>query len=257
MYKRKFNSSLLIVLAISSTLFLISCQGQKSKQKPVTKEEAARNTIGKLTTNLTFDVTDTAKTEPVSIIIRSIYTGSYAAELRKDLKKYGLENTELTFFNDMTTYYNDAKTVEPIKIEDNKSINTIEVTETYATRDFWAQKEVKPYKHFRYFYGSLIQEYFRNFEINGTADLTLRHPANVEQNFFINLPFATTAKDKNVKYTTNYQHFEFTSSHKGNNIELHYAYHSLKDRIQKNEVPEYIKNAKEIYQILNYKVTEE
>lgn len=257
MYKRKFHSVLLIVLAISSTLSLNSCQEKAAEKKPLTKEEAAREAIGKLTTNLTFDVTDTASNAPVSLIIKSTYTGSYAAELRKDLKTYSVENTERTLLEDVTTYYNDAKSVEPIKIEEDKGTNTFEVTETYTIHDFWAQEQVKPYKHFRYFYGSLIQEYFRNFEINGTNDLTLRHPANVEQNIFINLPFASTAKDKNVKYATNYQYFEFASSRKGNNIELHFAYHSLKDHIEKNQLPEYIKNEKEIYQILNYKVMEQ
>lgn len=261
MYKNNSIIYPFIGSLICGILFLASCSNQEKLQAAQTaQKDSIPSSTGKLTVNQTFNVKDTAAANQVLLVISSIYTGTYATEMRAELAQKGQEATERIFNDDVNTYYSYAKTAEPIKFEDHTKANTLKVTESYtiSNADFWAMEDKKPYKHFRYFTASLIQEHIRNFELEDrTAALTLRYPANVEQNISINLPFATMVPNTFVKHETAYMYFEFASRYKGNHIELHYAYHSLKDHLEKNELTGYLVAAKKIDALLGYKVMQQ
>ena len=191
-----------------------------------------------------------------TLVVKSIYTGNYANNLRSNIAEDGISSLQKSYLEYLKHYYSDAELKEDFVINDDEEANQIELTESYTLQNIWVNEgDDKPGKY-AYFYGDLILNVLRKITLkNREEPLTLNYPVNIEQNISVELPFNLDNDESSEQVNNDFYNFGFYSSQQGNKFNLSYTFTALRDYIDGNQIDTYVRDTKKVKDMLSYYVS--
>ncbi|CAM4085789.1 Protein of unknown function [Pedobacter westerhofensis] len=227
-------------------------QGLVLKKGVNQPEKVQSRPTGKLVANLTFYPGDTLGLKKTKLIIKSVYTGNEADDMRSTIAEDGADGVESSFLKYYTDYYDDIEVNAALHFEDDEESNTIKITESYLIPAMWQKSEKEKSRYYAYFYGDLISHSIRDIDAkNRTVPMIQKYPQNVEQNITVHFPEAWTITTDPFELKTTAYEFKFDQTVKGKVMSLHYAYKTLKAVIDAKDVKQYVKDADAIKEQLS------
>ncbi|WP_285008231.1 DUF3857 domain-containing protein [Pedobacter faecalis] len=213
-----------------------------------------RKTLGKLTSNLRFNLADTTTNATTNLVVTSIYTSNYADTFREQLAESGLDGMEKNFFEYFENMYPDISVAESLKVEDHEESNTIEVTESYEIKNIWADNdEIKD--KVVYFYGDIINANLRKIPISARlSPVLLDEDLNVEQNIFVDMPYDVSPSEDSFQVETGDYHFDIYTSQRDRELRFSYTYRNMSSFLASDKARAYAKDVKKIDEYLTHYV---
>ncbi|WP_316838373.1 DUF3857 domain-containing protein [Pedobacter gandavensis] len=219
-------------------------------------EQVNSNATGKLATNLIFNLPDTTENNKTSLIVKTVYTGNYADNIRSEIAESGSDGLEKSYLEYYGKLYPNTEIKAPLSIKDNEKTNAIELTESYEITDIWLIDDNG--KHYIPFLADLIGDQMRDVPAKSrTTPLSLRYPVNIEQTLSITTPEQWNLTTEPFDLDNDYFHFESNGAQKGKLLTLNYIFKGKKDYILGAEVKKYVKDKKIVEDQLNYFITRE
>ena len=193
---------------------------------------------------------------PVYLMIRTMYYGYKADEMRGFLARTSKKEYEKTLLNYVSQLYPGAQ-ADSLTIFDNETENMITVTEYYLIDDFWTISDdsltiavpVQPV---------IIPDYiYIPASIVRTMPIGIYHPTTIIENISVVLPDENwDIADETKEIENDAIRFHFQSSYDNNEMSLRYEYSTLSDVVDAKNTTRYIKDIKEINDYLQYEFTQ-
>lgn len=210
---------------------------------------------GKLASHLTFNIADTLEGKVSTLQVKSTYTHNYADNIRTEITGSGVDGLEKDYLEYYGRYYTNIETKDPIKINDNETQNSIEITESYKIEDIWISENENDTKYV-YFYGDLISNDLRKIKAKARLEpLSMKYPINLEQTISINMPYRYKSESETVKIDNDNYYFELKRNSKGNFASFKFTFKSLTSYIEGSEIKKYVKDYKKIDENLSFYMT--
>jgi hypothetical protein len=191
-----------------------------------------------------------------TLVIKSVYTDDYADNMRSSVAKDGISSLQKSFLDYIKRYYPDAELNEDLTVQDNEDDNRVEFTESYTLNNLWVKEDDNKPGIYAYFYGDLILNTLRKVTLkNRTEPLTLKYPANIEQNISVELPFDLNTEEDSERVDNDFYNFSFNSSQQGNKFNLSYTFKALKEDIDGDQIDNYVRETKKLKETLSYSVS--
>ena len=218
-------------------------------------ERVVSKATGKQVSKLTFTLPDTTADLKATLVVKSIYTGNYADNIRSEIAETATDDLEKNYLEYYSKLYTGIEMTDPIVVKDNEAANTLEVTESYKISDIWSTDadDGKPYTSF---VADLIGYEMRNIPAKSrSTPLSLKSPVNVSQTLEIITPEPWDLEVSDFQLDNDYFYFENNGSNNGKTLTLNYIFRGKKDYIEGSAVKAYVKDRAKVKDQLSYYIT--
>jgi hypothetical protein len=207
---------------------------------------------GKQVSRLTFDVADTASAKSSSLTIKTTYTGHYADNMRAELAESGTDGIEKSYTEYYAELYTDTELKEPLKVKDDETTNTVEITEHYEISNIW-EEDSKNGEKYVAFYGDLIRDQLRKIVAkNRRAPMALKYPTDLEQIITVNMPYEPNIANGDYSIEQPGYRFSVNAFRVGKTQTFHYKLQNLMPFIEGSAIKTYAKDREKIVEYLTY-----
>ena len=193
--------------------------------------------------------------KPGKLQITTYYEGTLADSTRINLADTGAEQRTSDYINYVVRYYPNAKTAQPIRIEDDKANNVIKVTEFYDLTETYTKNDKGNLEFF-----VQVDELYRYLDKLGStvrrSPLAVAFPIKVRQT--IHVLFAQKRAKRHEVVQINNPAFRYSSAidyaEEGGvpQMTLDYRYESLSDVVELPQLPAYLADRKRAYDDMGF-----
>lgn len=203
------------------------------------------NNDGSTLVEQTFTITDFAK--PTLLTVKTTFTGGRADAMRAHLASLSLEDFASGRINDLATDSPKIEAAGAPKIHDDRSRNTIVVTETYVLRDLWSGG------HWTW-YPRVLERYLRRPDtMIRDMPLEFDHPLNIRQTATFNFPEAIDV-DKSTSVTeTPAFRYEYVVDRNGKTVWIKQSLRARRGWVEAKEVPDHLSKISAIWSEIGYR----
>lgn len=186
------------------------------------------------------------------LTVRTVYSGSFADDIRNDFNSSSLFEMRKTFQSFYSGYFEKA-TIDSLSYKDDEQTGKFTTLEYYTIKDVW-EKE-----------GALKKCYFFPFVINGVlkkpkdANRTMpfynTYPARYHEEVTVNLPEDWSFKDMMEEMKCPAFNLRANATYGGSKLKLKYEYESLKDHVLPSEANAFFKEYKSYEEEVSYMIS--
>jgi len=193
--------------------------------------------------------------EDVDLKVRSVYTGSSADQIRRQMAASGMGKFKQDYMKYYVPQYPQIRVVDPVVCNDNRQQNRLTIDEHYAITNFW-RDEPKTGRWYADIQGRLIGDMLELPSV-ATRNMPLRipHPSrlSLQSDFFLPCPWPM--QDDIGTISTKASRLSYAITHTGQFVRCAYDYATTRDFISPDEMPEYIRQTSEMKDFLYLRFT--
>ena len=192
--------------------------------------------------------------QPVSLKVKSIYTGYSASNMRNYYASSIHENISDSYLDYYASLYPEIELADQFSFEDDTLLNIITVHENYLINNFWGNLDSIEDKSVSCeFYPKTFSSYiFTPSDPIRTSRYKLKYPQLVRHVIIADLPeeWSISKETKNinppgVKYSS-------SSEINGKQLKLTYNFRTTRAFVEPEEIPDYMEKMDEIWSDLGY-----
>ncbi|WP_161889622.1 DUF3857 domain-containing protein [Pontibacter russatus] len=195
---------------------------------------------------------------PVTLEVRTAYTGSEADYQRSYFATTSLKDIEKSYLNFYASQYPEIEKAADLAFEDMEASNTFTVIEKYSISNFWAEQEENGEVLEAWFSPQVLRGYIRQPKTSKrTMPLALSHPLYIEQKITVLLPESWPIANAEKEIADDAFFFRKTVDYGpgGKELTLHYSYQSHQDYVEAEATAGYLRNQKALLEELSYGLT--
>lgn len=189
--------------------------------------------------------------------IRTTYTGSEAEGFRNRLSADGRKILENEYLNYYARKYSDIEQEKPIRVEDEHSLNRIDLYESYLIPNIWSKDEDAMKWQADFYSDALYWLLAKPEERRRSAPFEVAFPADVTQTITVLLPQAWRIENDETSIENPYFSFKQKTQYypKEKKLVLWYRFRSLTDSVPGEEIDAYLAAVDDVWDALDYKIT--
>ncbi|TKG95745.1 DUF3857 domain-containing protein [Puteibacter caeruleilacunae] len=177
------------------------------------------------------------------------YYGRKANATRNDQAGNSIAETKNHYLNFCSNYYNNLEWDKQtgLKIEDDTTLNNIQIQENYVIKEFWQHTEEDSIEFYASFYPYNLYEYldYSKDQVR-TMPLAIAYPVHVKHSLILHFPSYKNVGFSNQKDSVINSVFRFVYStkidRKNKIYTINYEYETLKDHVPVSEIKQYFKD---------------
>lgn len=207
------------------------------------------NTNGSTDVEQTYTTTD--YTKPVSLLVKTTYTGSDADAFRAELGSMSIDDFASARINELATDQPKIASAAAPKIADDRLRNVIVVSESYRVSELWKNG------HWTW-YPRVLESHLRRPEtMIRTMPLAFDHPLDIRQKVTFNFPETVeVAKSTTVTETPTFRH-EYVVDQSGRTVTIRQLLRARRDYVAARDVPDHLTKMNAIWSEIGYRLAPE
>lgn len=188
--------------------------------------------------------------------VRSMYSGSYADNIRNDLQSNSIENLQKSYLDFYANLYDSLEVEEPVSYEDNDTNNTVFVYESYRLKNIWKLSEEDTNKFYFDFSQQLLKyNFFSLPKKERQGPVAIKYPVNMDYTIAVTTPEGWNVKEEQVNVNNEAFQFMFKSMLEPKGFTLKYSYQALKEDIPLEKVKQFAVDMDKVYNNLGYSIS--
>lgn len=189
-----------------------------------------------------------------TLTVTSVFSMQYADDQRDGLANSSRKDNESTFLNYYKNIYGSISIDSPMRVTDIPDSNRIEVRESYVLQSPWKTDSTNERGSNFYMKANILIAALPAYaeEDREVAPLEMRYPFSLDYTISIEMPSTWPAEDKELHIKNDYYAIHFVPSVTNNVVTMHYTFETYQDHIPANFLDTYIKERRQIDEVLEY-----
>ncbi len=189
--------------------------------------------------------------EPVSMEVKSVYSGYDADGLRRDLATDGLDSFARAYTNYYATLYDLIPDAEPLAVKDDREANELQILESYDLKDLFPTDESGA--SVRNFPAEIIRDRIpRPSEKIRNAPFALSRPLRQKQVIEIHLPDDSLFEDESFERVNDWFRYEFSVGQEQRLLRISHEFEILSDMVLAPQIADYQAEVAKVEEYLDY-----
>lgn len=191
---------------------------------------------------------------PAKLEVITLYTGSYADQMRDDMNSSSRSDLQQNYLNFYNNFYKGTKVADSLRIEDNDSSGQIRTYEYYTVDKIWEQERGLQKADFEAMLISSIVH--KPKEHDRTMPIALSYPIRYTEVIRIQLPEDYNLKSSPTEIRSPSFVYDETSDVSDRTVTLTYHFTTLKDHVPAAEASAYLASYEKLKDDLGYELTD-
>jgi hypothetical protein len=204
------------------------------------------NTGGSTIVEQTYTTPDYA--QPVSLLVRTTYSGGDADEMRSSLASESIEDLARQRINELAADQPKIEAEGLPRVDDDRTGNRIVITEKYHVRELWSEG------HWTWYPRVLDSHLRRPTTMIRTMPLEFDYPLDVRQTVTFNLPEEVDVeKSTSVTETPTFR-YDYTVDRNGKTVTIRQSLRARRDSVAAKDVADHLTKLNSIWSEITYRL---
>jgi len=187
-------------------------------------------------------------TKPVSLLVRTTYTGAEADGMRSALASYSIEDFAKERINDLAADQPKIEAEGLPRIEDDRNANRIVITEKYRISDMWKEGQ------FTWYPRVLDAHLNRPDTMIRTMPLAFEYPLDVRQIVTFNLPEEVDVEKSTSVTESPAFRYNYAIDRNGTSLTVRQTLRARQDHVAAKDVADHLTKLNAIWSEISYRI---